>query len=75
MTYIRKREEILNKFKVLMKEFTGKNISDEEIIEKCINYSIEHIKELLLEKNEVLDLNNDFKKKFSLGLKIVNFTI
>ncbi|MBD3351096.1 MAG: hypothetical protein GF364_06385 [Candidatus Lokiarchaeota archaeon] len=41
-------EELREKFKASL----GKDVSDEEIIEKCLKFSMQHVNELISEKQE-----------------------
>ena len=63
MTSIDIKPEILKKLREKFKSQLGENLSDKEILEKCLEFSNKHIDELFIEFS---DLNLINKKKKSL---------
>ncbi|MHA1661405.1 MAG: hypothetical protein ACTSUT_20095 [Promethearchaeota archaeon] len=63
MTSMDIKPDILEKLRQIFKSQLGENISDQEILEKCVEFSNKHIDELLL---EFLNSNFIIKKKKSL---------
>ena len=66
-----KKPEILNVLREVFKKELGENISDEEILEKCLQFSADHLDQLLSEDNnssKYLDnlLNTEAVKKNSI---------
>ena len=67
MTSIKTKEEILKRIKEKFENLVGKEISDEELIEKCLIFSNTHIDELVSEKKKVLELTPELKKEILSG--------
>lgn len=66
-----KKPEILNILREVFKKELGENISDEEILEKCLKFSVDHLDQLLSQNNNIsryLDslLNKETIKKDSI---------
>ncbi|TFG02623.1 MAG: hypothetical protein EU529_15605 [Promethearchaeota archaeon] len=63
MTSVEIKTDFLEKLRKKFKSQFGENLSDQEILEKCLEFSNKHIDELLL---ELLNANLIIKKKKSL---------
>ena len=63
MTTVKDNKEIIKKLKERFESLLGKKISDEDLIEKCLNFSNIHIDELLGENNKSLKLTPELKEK------------
>ena len=65
MTSIKSKEEILRELKEKYESMAGKEISEEELIEKCLNFSNTHLDEFRKRRgkfiNSGVETRNPFK--------------
>ncbi len=62
MTSVKYRKELLEKLQKQFENLTGKKLTEQEILNMCLEFSNNHLAELIEDEKEILQLTPELKK-------------